>query len=538
MQESKTTSKSGTGTPRTEDEASRGTGGNARNALIIFVKNADPGRVKTRLAADLGESRTLEVYLRLVAHTLQQAGRLGGLADIFVCFSREIPRQWPDISSTGFPESASGLKLFDGTAMRIQQGKDLGERMNRAFLDVFEGGYGRAVIIGSDCPELETGHLQQAFDVLTDHDTVVGPAADGGYYLLGMREPHPEVFRNKSWSTDTVFRQTMQDFRRAGLRTFLLPELRDMDVAEDYRRLGHLLQDPGPEAGPEQQKTNRSPQRHLHPHPHQHPHSSTRTDPRVSIIIPVYEEESGLGTFLRELGSVLEPHPPEQVITAAVQSEAGAAQSGREHQVPPVPFEIIIVDGGSADKTVAVAREAGFRCVVSPRKGRAAQMNHGAELAKGEIIYFLHADTLPPPRALPKILKAMEDGVRSGCFRLAFDEPSRLMRFYAWFTRFDLLPFRYGDQSLFVCAQLFRRLGGFREDHVVMEDNEFMRRLRKQSSFTVMPDRVVTSARKYRENGFVRLQLIFTLIFVMYYLGFGQDTLVSLYRRLIARSKL
>ncbi len=478
-----------------------GSGRKSRNALIIFVKNADPGTVKTRLAADLGESRAMEVYLRLVAHTMQQVRGVGDLADAFVYFSREIPRRWPDMSRRGFPDNETGLKIFERTAMRVQQGKDLGERMNKAFLEVFSDGYDRAVIIGSDCPELKTDHLKEAFDALADHETVAGPAADGGYYLLGMREPHPQVFRNKSWSTDTVLRRTLQDFRRAGLRTYLLPELRDMDVAEDYRQLRYLLE--------------------------------VSDAPLISIIIPVYDEEEGMQTFLAELRSLLEPES-----LKPGPSESSRTLSGSDPPESTVPHEIIIVDGGSSDRTVTVAREAGFRCVVSPRKGRAAQMNHGAAMAKGQILYFLHADTLPPPGALSKIMEAREGGALSGCFRLAFDEPSRLMRFYAWFTRFDLLPFRYGDQSVFVCARLFRLLGGYREDHVVMEDNEFIRRLRKQGSFTVMRDRVVTSARKYRENGFVRLQLIFTTIFVLYYLGFGQDTLVSFYRRLIARSKL
>ena len=524
-----------------------GKGNGSRGALIVFIRNADPGRVKTRLAADLGEQATLNVYLHLVAHTMKQAMGARAEADVFVYFSREIPDRWPDLNRDGFPVSESGMEIFRGASLRVQKGGDLGQRMKQAFREVFSGGYGRAAIIGSDCPELAASHLEQAFSALATHDTVAGPASDGGYYLLGMRTLHPGVFDDKAWSTDTVLRRTIQDFQRAGLRTFLLPELRDMDDLEDFRQLKHLLTPLVP-VRPIQERHDVSKrtesQQEMHhgndtelPNPElpgkQAPdgYSESFLHPRISIIIPVFNEEDGLGSFLRELGAMLGPHPPEK-------NSAADVSGGRKRNGEPVPYEIIIVDGGSTDRTVAVANESGVRCVISPRKGRAAQMNYGAGLASGNILYFLHADTIPPSGVLSKIAAAMEKGARSGCFRLSFDEPSRLMRFYAWFTRFDLLPFRYGDQSLFVGSDLFDRLGGYREDHVVMEDNEFFRRIRKQGSFAVLKDHVVTSARKYRENGFVRLQLIFTLIFMMYYLGFRQETLVSVYRRMIARPKL
>ncbi|TVQ70058.1 MAG: DUF2064 domain-containing protein [Balneolaceae bacterium] len=549
LRERKATPNSGAGTPRTHEKTPNGSGGNTQNALIVFVKNADPGRVKTRLAADLGDARTMEVYMRLVAHTMQQA--MGarpetniaetniaetdvavadvavadiGVADVFVYFSREIPDAWPDVTRDGLPVSESGMEVFRGANLRVQKGGDLGQRMKQAFQEVFSGGYDRAVIIGSDCPELDASHLEQAFRALATHDTVAGPASDGGYYLLGMRTLHPEVFDNKAWSTDTVLHSTLQDFKRAGLNTCLLPELRDMDDQEDYRQLKHLLAHPAPPGNSRRLREQAAERK-----------TEKDVTPLISIIIPVYNEEEGLGPFLRELGKLLGPHPPEK---NGAPDTAPDTPAGKERNQEPVPYEIIIVDGGSTDRTVAVANESGVRCVLSPRKGRAAQMNYGAGLVSGEILYFLHADTIPPSGALSKIIAATETGVRSGCFRLSFDEPSRLMRFYAWFTRFDLLPFRYGDQSLFVSADLFHRLGGYREDHVVMEDNDFFRRIRKQGSFVVLKDHVVTSARKYRENGFVRLQLIFTLIFMMYYLGFRQETLVSVYRRMIVQPKL
>ncbi len=504
-----------------------------KRAIIVFVKNPAPGTVKTRLAAGIGDELAMDMYLRLVAYTMTQTKEAD--ADCFIYFSSEVPDKWPCNSSepirageadgdsvkkndtpkrnTG-PGSAFALSeaakkhedssstpssYFEGAQLREQWGADLGQRMERAFRDVVADGYDRAVIIGSDCPELGTAHLNQALQALDDHDAVIGPARDGGYYLLGMKALHSKIFRNKQWSTESVYNHTMHDLRNAGLNTFQLPVLRDIDTIEDYRDLKEFL-------------------------PVARPGNLSPLEPVISIIIPVYDEATGLKPFLKELRSVLGIQP--------------LVQRPVDYANTEIPCEIILVDGGSTDNTVEIARETGVRCVIAPQKGRAAQMNYGAGLAAGRILYFLHADTLPPDGALRHIVAAEQQGAQSGCYRLSFDQPSRLMRFYAWFTRFDLLPFRYGDQSLFVRSDLFQRLGGFREDHIVMEDNEFIRRLRKDGSFVILEDAVVTSARKYRDNGFIRLQLIFTLIFVMYYLGAGQGTLVNWYRRLISRSKL
>ena len=235
----------------------------------------------------------------------------------------------------------------------------------------------------------------------------------------------------------------------------------------------------------------------------------------ISIIIPVYNEAEGIGDFLREVN-----------------------QRVSHQDASTWNAEWIIVDGGSQDNSIEEIEKTGFKAVVSPKKGRAAQMNYGASLAKGNILYFLHADTIPPFHFIPQILKAIRDGVGSGCFRLAFDEPHPIMNMYAWFTKFDVLPFRFGDQSLFVTKEVWEKTGIFKEDHVVMEDNEYIKRLRKRGDFRILNDQVVTSARKYRENGFIRLQFIFSMIYVMYYAGASQQTLVDFYKIMIKDNRL
>jgi rSAM/selenodomain-associated transferase 2 len=233
--------------------------------------------------------------------------------------------------------------------------------------------------------------------------------------------------------------------------------------------------------------------------------------PKISIIIPTYNEA---GTI-------------EKLVTYLRQFMAeGSIQ------------EIIVTDGGSTDNTCISAQQAGARAVVSPKKGRGAQMNFGASLASTPLLYFLHADSYPPPGFWQDITKVVGQGYNSGCYQLAFDDPHPFLRFNAWFTRFDIDAVRFGDQSLFVSKEVFLQAGGFREDLIVMEDQEIIGRIRKVTQFKVLPGKVTTSARKYRENGYYKLQGIFFLIYFLYQLGVPQEKLVKLYKRLIRQSKV
>ena len=137
-----------------------------------------------------------------------------------------------------------------------------------------------------------------------------------------------------------------------------------------------------------------------------------------------------------------------------------------------------------------------------------------------------------------EVLASTAGGVGSGCYRLAFDHPHWFLRANAWMTRFPLTLFRFGDQSLFVRKELFRQIGGYREDLLVMEDQEIVARLRRWAPFRVLPGVVTTSARKYLANGVFRLQGIFGLIVLLYKLGVPQPRLVQVYRALIRQGKL
>lgn len=230
----------------------------------------------------------------------------------------------------------------------------------------------------------------------------------------------------------------------------------------------------------------------------------------ISIIIPTYNEADQIAQTI---------------------SKTHAANS--KHEV-----EIIVADGGSTDNTIELAKQYGATVVVSERKGRAAQMNKGSFVAKHEILYFLHADSIPPNNFTTQILRAYKDGAKSGCFRLAFDHDHWFLKANAWFTRFNVNAVRFGDQSLFVTKDVFEKAGGFREDLWMMEDQEIIHRLKQHGKFKVLNNVVITSTRKYLDNGMYRMQAIFYRIWAMYYLGYSQEQMLQTHKRLIRKHKL
>jgi uncharacterized protein len=191
-----------------------------RSLLIIFYRNPQLGKVKTRLAATLGEEKALAIYLQLVAHTRSITAALPVEIDKVVFYS--------DFVDTEDSWSNNHFKKH------LQTGNDLGERMRNAFDWGFKQGYTAITIVGTDCFELTTQILATSFQQLKENDAIIGPASDGGYYLLGMNTLH-DLFENKTWSSNSVFTNTVADFENLKLKFFTLPVLSDIDVEADLR---------------------------------------------------------------------------------------------------------------------------------------------------------------------------------------------------------------------------------------------------------------------------------------------------------------
>lgn len=195
-----------------------------KKLLLIFTRNPELGKVKTRLAADIGQQAALNLYQLLVKHTHKVTREL--TVDKMVCYSEEIPAE--DLWETSEFKKA------------LQKGNNLGERMQNAFKEGFKAGYSEIVIIGSDLYDLQKEDLEKAFLELEHHDYVIGPAQDGGYYLIGKKSLHSKVFKNKSWSTSSVLQDTLKDLENENVK--ILEERNDIDTLEDLKAYPELLQ--------------------------------------------------------------------------------------------------------------------------------------------------------------------------------------------------------------------------------------------------------------------------------------------------------
>ncbi len=230
---------------------------------------------------------------------------------------------------------------------------------------------------------------------------------------------------------------------------------------------------------------------------------------RISVIIPTYNEEENIGRLIDEL------------------QRYGGEQLA----------EVIVVDAPSQDQTARLAREAGARVLVSDRPGRACQMNAGARIATGDILYFVHADVRIHPDYAADIRQALLEGYTLGCYLYRFDSPRRILKINEYFQRLDRIWCRGGDQTLFIPKVAFEALGGYREDHRVMEDYEFIIRARQRYRFKIIPKSIVVSARKYEHNSYLRVNIANAVVMWMYFRGMPQQKLIDTYKSIIKTEK-
>jgi rSAM/selenodomain-associated transferase 2/rSAM/selenodomain-associated transferase 1 len=435
--------------------------------LIDFTRFPEPVKTKTRLIPALGAKGAARLQRQMTEHILATAAKISNRPGL----TTEVRHEG---GNTGLMQEWLGSQF----SYRPQGPGDLGRRMARAFEEAFRDSKKAAVIVGSDIPGISADIIQQAFERLQKNDLVLGPARDGGYYLIGIKNTIPaetcaRLFEGINWGTGEVLSQTLHTARESGLRFVLLQSLADVDHPVD---LHHW------------QKVKTAAAK---PFPVQN----------ISIVIPALNEAAAIVRTLSRL-------------------------EGVEN------LEVIVVDGGSIDETAELAGSRGAK-VVQSNPGKALQMNSGAKAAAGDILVFLHADTLLPENFSHQIISALnQNGVAAGAFRLAINSTRAGIRIIERMAnlRSRLLQLPYGDQALFMRKVLFEEIGGF-PDLPIMEDFILIRRLKHKGKIVLLPESVMTSPRRWLNFGIFKTWLINQLIIIAYYLGIPPERLNRWYRR-------
>ena len=453
-----------------------------RERLIVFTRYPQPGLTKTRLIPALGPEYAAKLHRRLAERTVE--------AMRAVTWSRSAELE---IRYAGADERQMSGWLGLHNLYNEQTPGDLGQRMAAAFRDAFGAGMHRVVLVGTDIPGLTAEIAKKALSLLRSHDLVLGPACDGGYYLIGLRRQVDSLFEGIPWGTDRVLEETLQGAQCEGLSTALIDQLQDLDRPEDLEewtpQLREWLDQPtSPDRLPQGDPNPLSPQTKGLGGTW-----SQSAEDRVTVIIPTLNEAANLGQTL------------DRINTGNM-------------------VEIIVVDGGSADNTVEIAASHGVRVVSCP-KGRAVQMNAGAAMASGGTLLFLHADTFLPAGWLAALQATLNrDGAIAGAFMFRLDEPLRgswlIERFTNLRSRFLHMP--YGDQAIFLEARTFRDIGGY-PSLPVMEDLELVRRLRKKGRIEIAPLPAVTSSRRWKRLGVTRNTVINQAVIMAYFMGLSPE---------------
>ncbi|MBL7649420.1 MAG: TIGR04283 family arsenosugar biosynthesis glycosyltransferase [Candidatus Hydrogenedentes bacterium] len=425
--------------------------------LIYFTRFPESGTTKTRLIPALGPEGAAELQRQLTEHTLRQS----------IPPLDEVETQ---IRYTGAARSALREWLGPDHLYAPQGEGNLGDRMARAVEEGFNQAYGKVVLCGTDCPALNSRHTLEAFRALDTVDLVIGPAVDGGYYLIGLAlnggpDEVQRLFEGVEWSTSTVREQTLANAERIGLSVELLEELSDVDEPEDLVHWKNSQRDTG-----------------------------------LSVIIPTWNEEEHIGKLLD---------------VVAISPEV----------------EVIVADGGSSDRTVEIA--AGRARVVHAERGRASQMNAGAAVATGRYLLFLHADSLPPDDFSSCVRRTLAfENVALGAFELRIDGAGGAMRFIesAANLRSRWLSTPYGDQGLFLRRDTWEAVGGY-PVLPMLEDYALVRAARKVGAVVTLSAITSTSPRRWEREGLLRLTAMNVVTFFAYPMGVSPERIARWYGR-------
>ncbi len=435
--------------------------------LIVFTRYPESGKTKTRLIPLLGSSGAANLHRKMTEHTILQVRKLlkNRRFDVEIRYDggdKNRMKDWLGIDFSYLPQDQGGL----------------GFRMKRCFEDAFASGATRAVIVGTDIPDIKPTTIQKAFNSLKQKPLVIGPAKDGGYYLIGFQKNSfyhsiSHLFTDIPWGERNVLEKTIRMAANLDLRASLLEELEDVDRPENlavWERVAQRL-------------------------------SQDDLSTSISVVIPALNEADNLKRTIDSIG-------------------------------PLDDKEIILADGGSFDETIDIAESFNIK-VVNSSPPKAKQMNEGATPASGDILLFLHADTRLPVNFETHVRKCFSHtGNVAGAFELGLDTDTPAFRLIERLAnwRSHRLHLPYGDQAIFVLADIFHQMEGFPEIPI-MEDFSFIRQLSKKGGIVTLPVPVVTSSRRWKNFGILRTTIINQMVIVMFYAGVPPKIIARWYRR-------
>lgn len=429
-----------------------------KKALILFMRYPEPGQVKTRLASVLGKQRAARVYEKLARTSLGVASDFAASrrdVELFVFFS---PRE----------RSTEMAERFPGPWHLLPQwGDHLGERMGNAIEQLMGMGFRHIVLAGTDLAHPAVEDYDAAFQRLEEGRIPLGPASDGGFYLIGLDRVCRAPFAPPTWGRGKILERTRRLLEAEGLQAVELHTKQDVDRAEDLACLqGHPFQ-----------------------------------EARLSVILPTTERPEAILERLRILEKQLWPED-----------------------------ELILVTPEDAGTSAPVKVGDRINCVRAPR-GRGLQLNRGVLASANDLLLFLHDDSVPPSLFPYLIRKTLSDeGVALGAFSLRFSPSSPPLDLIAKWANFRSSFFRlpYGDQGLFCRREVFDAVLGFRNPFL-FEDVDFVRSCRKLGRLSLLPNFMATSPRRYHRLGVLRTSLKNHWMMMLYHLGVKNEELYARY---------
>jgi hypothetical protein len=425
--------------------------------------------VKTRLIPRLGSRGAAELATVFLQDTWASVSALPWVKTVIASTEKNL--------SEGLPGAAEIWMQGEG---------DLGARLANIFQRALRD-HPYTIAIGADSPGLPLMFLEQARDALSRMDAVIGPCADGGFYLLGLRSCPQDLLSGISWSAATTCAETIAKLQAAGLTVHILQSWFDVDTAEDLEKLDSLLSANQIQAP----RTKDFLETHVSSHEAAQPFA-------CSVIIPALNERECLPRTL-----------------AALENQEGI-------------HEVIVADGGSTDGTREWLTAQNFARVVDTPAGKGNQLNAGAHAASGNVLLFLHADCQLPPNGGRRIASALQsNSVAGGCFEVRFtaNRPLSLKVVAAGINfRTRLSRAATGDQGIFVRRQVFEMVGGC-PDWPLFEDVELVRRIKKAGRFAVLRSRLLVSPRRHLARGIFQTVLLIYGLRVAFWLGVSPFTL-------------